>query len=310
MAMDEPEPTAAAPAGERADHHDQAAEPETVSNGARGPAIGTSARKEADPGLVLDLSQVTCDTSSMTNTARPSRVYRRLQKLEIAKACLGKVSQKDIVAIDDELDDRRLPAAQRKKLQAMIDRDGGEATRKQLGVARHTMERAALGGTIQRGTVALLTKALAVLCLVLAGCMEGTGNAPAVPDAGSLAAPTAQDAQVQQTTPDGAPIASQAPDARSTPDVTPDALPPDSYVAPTPPDAGVADVLAAIPDARVPDVLVLGPPDATPYVHIVGIQPGNCGYVTVVPRADRLGWTVMNTSLVDHTAFADAGWRI
>ena len=192
----------------------------------------------------------------------------------------------------------------------MIDRDGGEATRKQLGVARHTMERAALGGTIQRGTVALLTKALAVLCLVLAGCMEGTGNAPAVPDAGSLAAPTAQDAQVQQTTPDGAPIASQAPDARSTPDVTPDALPPDSYVAPAPPDAGVADVLAAIPDARVPDVLVLGPPDATPYVHIVGIQPGNCGYVTVVPRADRLGWTVMNTSLVDHTAFADAGWPL
>jgi len=54
----------------------------------------------------------------------------------------------------------KLPLDQRKKLQGFIDADGLEVTRKWLGISRHTMERAAGGLTIQRGTVALLEKAL------------------------------------------------------------------------------------------------------------------------------------------------------
>jgi len=50
----------------------------------------------------------------------------------------------------------KLPEPERKKLQAMIDRDGLEVTRGRLGISRHAMERAAGGLTIQRGTVALL----------------------------------------------------------------------------------------------------------------------------------------------------------
>jgi len=54
--------------------------------------------------------------------------------------------------------------AERKRLQAMIDRDGLEATRKRLGISRHAMERAAGGLTVQRGTVALLGQQLATSC--------------------------------------------------------------------------------------------------------------------------------------------------
>ena len=50
----------------------------------------------------------------------------------------------------------RLPDDQRKRLQAMIDADGLEATRTRLHISRHAMERAAGGLTIQRGTAALL----------------------------------------------------------------------------------------------------------------------------------------------------------
>ena len=45
---------------------------------------------------------------------------------------------------------------QRKQLQAMIDADGLEVTRTRLHISRHTLERAAGGLTIQRGTAALL----------------------------------------------------------------------------------------------------------------------------------------------------------
>jgi len=54
----------------------------------------------------------------------------------------------------------KLPDDQRKRLQAMIDRDGLEVTRKRLGISRHAMERAAGGLTIQRGTAALLGQQL------------------------------------------------------------------------------------------------------------------------------------------------------
>ena len=54
----------------------------------------------------------------------------------------------------------KLPPDQRKRLQAMIDRDGLEATRKALRISRHAMERAAGGLTIQRGTAALLGQQL------------------------------------------------------------------------------------------------------------------------------------------------------
>jgi Flp pilus assembly CpaE family ATPase len=50
----------------------------------------------------------------------------------------------------------RLPDDQRKLLQAMIDRDGLEVTRKKLNISRHAMERAVLGASIQAGTAALL----------------------------------------------------------------------------------------------------------------------------------------------------------
>ena len=52
----------------------------------------------------------------------------------------------------------KLPDDQRKKLQAMIDKDGLEATRTRLGISRHAMERAAGGLNIQKGTIALLEK--------------------------------------------------------------------------------------------------------------------------------------------------------
>ena len=50
----------------------------------------------------------------------------------------------------------KLPDDQRKRLQAMIDAAGLEATRTRLHISRHAMERAAGGLTIQRGTAALL----------------------------------------------------------------------------------------------------------------------------------------------------------
>ena len=129
----------------------------------------------------------------------------------------------------------------------------------------------------------------------------------------------------------GSAIASQADALAQIPDTTPNYLLPvcgptdcgmkidflagtATDCGPCPPDAGsTPDVPPTTSDAKtpvVPDALALGPPDATPYVHIIGIQPGNCDYVTVVPRADRLGWTVTNTSATDHTKFADAGWPL
>ena len=54
----------------------------------------------------------------------------------------------------------KLPDDQRKRLQAMIDADGLEVTRKRLGISRHAMERAAGGLSIQRGTAALLGQQL------------------------------------------------------------------------------------------------------------------------------------------------------
>ena len=54
----------------------------------------------------------------------------------------------------------KLPPDQRKRLQAMIDRDGLEATRARLGISRHAMERAAGGLNIQAGTAALLGQQL------------------------------------------------------------------------------------------------------------------------------------------------------
>ena len=56
----------------------------------------------------------------------------------------------------------KLPLDQRKKLQGFIDSDGLEITRKWLGISRHTLDRAAGGLTIQRGTVALLEKVLSL----------------------------------------------------------------------------------------------------------------------------------------------------
>jgi hypothetical protein len=113
----------------------------------------------------------------------------------------------------------------------MIDRDGTEEARKRLGVARHTMERAALGGTIQRGTVALLTKALAaaglMLVLMVGACSLGDiVEFPTVPAATTSVATGHQDAGNAQTLDSG-----QA--------VYPDALAaqPDVYTVPTAPDA-------------------------------------------------------------------------
>lgn len=54
----------------------------------------------------------------------------------------------------------KLPPDQRKRLQAMIDRDGLEVTRKALHISRHAMERAAGGLNIQAGTAALLGQQL------------------------------------------------------------------------------------------------------------------------------------------------------
>ena len=54
----------------------------------------------------------------------------------------------------------KLPGDQRKRLKALIDRDGLEATRKALHISRHAMERAAGGLSIQQGTVALLGQQL------------------------------------------------------------------------------------------------------------------------------------------------------
>jgi len=54
----------------------------------------------------------------------------------------------------------KLPEPERKRLQAMIDADVLEVTRKRLGISRHAMERAAGGLTIQRGTAALLGQQL------------------------------------------------------------------------------------------------------------------------------------------------------
>ena len=54
-----------------------------------------------------------------------------------------------------------LPDVQRKHLQALIDADGLEATRKALHISRHAMERAAGGLNIQAGTAALLGQQLA-----------------------------------------------------------------------------------------------------------------------------------------------------
>ena len=53
-----------------------------------------------------------------------------------------------------------LPDDQRKRLQAMIDADGLEATRTRLHISRHAMERAAGGLSIQAGTAALLGQQL------------------------------------------------------------------------------------------------------------------------------------------------------
>ena len=56
-----------------------------------------------------------------------------------------------------------LPPEQRKTLQAMMDRDGREATRKALGVSRYAMEKAAGGLSVQAGTVSLITQKLSEL---------------------------------------------------------------------------------------------------------------------------------------------------
>lgn len=80
----------------------------------------------------------------------------------------------------------RLPDDQRSRLQAMIDADGNlEVTRKRLGISRHTMERAAGGLTIQRGTMVLLEKALAALVLVLALIFPAASRAEPAPRARS-----------------------------------------------------------------------------------------------------------------------------
>ena len=54
----------------------------------------------------------------------------------------------------------QLPPEQRKRLQAMIDKDGLETTRTRLHISRHAMERAAGGLNIQAGTAALLGQQL------------------------------------------------------------------------------------------------------------------------------------------------------
>lgn len=57
----------------------------------------------------------------------------------------------------------KLPPEQRKLLQAMMDRDGLDDTRKTLGISRYAMEKAAAGMNIQAGTVSLITQKLAEL---------------------------------------------------------------------------------------------------------------------------------------------------
>jgi len=54
----------------------------------------------------------------------------------------------------------KLPPEQRKRLQAMIDKEGLEVTRTRLHISRHAMERAAGGLNIQAGTAALLGQQL------------------------------------------------------------------------------------------------------------------------------------------------------
>ena len=171
-----------------------------------------------------------------------------------------------------------------------------------------------------------------MLSLMVGACSLGDiVEAPAVPPATTSAVPSTQDAGNAQAPDSGSAIASQADALAQIPDTTPNYLLP--VCGPTdcgmkidllagtaadcgacPPDAGsTPDVLPTMSDAKtpvVPDALALGPPDATPYVHIIGIQPGKCDHVTIVGRADRLGWTVTNTSADDIKTFADAGWPL
>lgn len=100
------------------------------------------------------------------------------------------------------------------------------------------MERAALGGTIQRGTVALLTKALAaaglMLVLMVGACSLGDiVEAPTAPAATTSAVPSHQDAGNAQAPDSGVAV------------VSPDALvsPPDVIAAPA------TDAVPAAPDA-------------------------------------------------------------
>ena len=53
-----------------------------------------------------------------------------------------------------------LPPEQRKKLRAMIDKDGLEVTRQRFGISRHALERAVGAMNVQVGTLALLTQKL------------------------------------------------------------------------------------------------------------------------------------------------------
>ena len=148
---------------------------------------------------------------------------------------------------------------------------------------------------------ALAAAGLAALCL-LVGCMDGTGNAPTVPDAGSLTVASQQDAQALQT-PDSGP-------AVAPPDVVPDAMPRDSYVVPVAPDAGTPDVLPATPDARIPDAYVVpGLPtaqqvsDAKPDTVPSGIWPGVCPDVVV-----SIG--IQTVLLANGTWGTEPGWTV
>ena len=198
-----------------------------------------------------------------------------------------------------------------------------EASADPRSVNRVLAGKSVRGPAAERIRRALAAAGLALVLLMAADCASNAPDAP-------LTVANQQDAQVQQTPDSGAPGA--PPDALV---VVPDAMP--NYLLPVcgptdcgmkidllagtaadcgacPPDAGsTPDVLPTMSDAKtpvVPDALALGPPDATPYVHIIGIQPGKCDHVTIVGRADRLGWTVTNTSADDIKTFADAGWPL
>lgn len=54
-----------------------------------------------------------------------------------------------------------LPVPQREHANRLMDAVGTEQARRLLGLSRHALERAAVGLTVQKGTVAYLTQKLA-----------------------------------------------------------------------------------------------------------------------------------------------------